>query len=310
MPVSVLGLAGTTVLAWALGPWHAQGAEPTGRPSPVSSPPASLGLDPFYAKYVDAEGIRVVGSRRVSDYALLEAAYLANQMLAGRPDVRAALVRARLRVIVMACDEFTTDVPEHRQLEPKTFWDKRARGLGATRRLPAVSCAEENLLGYRGDPYATESIFVHEFAHTLDALALRAVEPDFRRRLDECFAKAKQRGLWQGTYAAVSASEYWAEGVQSWFDTNRPPDHCHNHVNTREELTAYDPDLARLIAKTLGDPAWRYERPERRREPGHLEGFDRSKAPTFSWPPHLAEQGRRRQPEASPQPAAKKAETK
>jgi len=28
--------------------------------------------------------------------------------------------------------------------------------------------------------------------------------------------------------------EYWAEAVQSWFDTNREPDHDHNHVNTRD----------------------------------------------------------------------------
>ena len=32
--------------------------------------------------------------------------------------------------------------------------------------------------------------------------------------------------------------EYFAEGVQSWFDNNRENDHDHNHVNTRAELLA------------------------------------------------------------------------
>ena len=42
--------------------------------------------------------------------------------------------------------------------------------------------------------------------------------------------------------------EYFAEGVQSWFDNNREPDHDHNHVNTRAELIEYDPALAALFS--------------------------------------------------------------
>ena len=44
-------------------------------------------------------------------------------------------------------------------------------------------------------------------------------------------------------YAATDEHEYWAEGVQSWFDTNRENDAIHNHVDTREELLEYDPAL-------------------------------------------------------------------
>ena len=45
--------------------------------------------------------------------------------------------------------------------------------------------------------------------------------------------------------------EYFAEGVQSWFNVNReanPPDGINNHVNTREELKQYDIELYNLIA--------------------------------------------------------------
>jgi len=51
--------------------------------------------------------------------------------------------------------------------------------------------------------------------------------------------------------------------VQSWFDANLeadPPNGIHNHVNTREELEAYDPDLAKLIAEVFGHIEWRFKR--------------------------------------------------
>ena len=48
----------------------------------------------------------------------------------------------------------------------------------------------------------------------------------------------------RATNAAVNHHEYFAEGVQSWFDNNRVNDHDHNHVNTRALLLEYDPGLA------------------------------------------------------------------
>ena len=51
-------------------------------------------------------------------------------------------------------------------------------------------------------------------------------------------------GIWEGTYAATNPREYFAEGVQSWFGTNRENDSEHNEVDTREELVSYDTRLA------------------------------------------------------------------
>ena len=95
--------------------------------------------------------------------------------------------------------------------------------------------------------------------------------------------------MWKGTYAGSNSGEYWAEGVQSWFDTNRQNDSQHNHVDTREELKAYDPELAKLCNEVFGDGPWRYVRPDRRKERGHLAGFDLGKAPAFKWEPELLE---------------------
>jgi putative membrane-bound dehydrogenase-like protein len=253
----------------------------------VAAPPAELKLDSFYKKHVSVRGFPIVGSDKVSDFALVEAAYLIENVLARRPDILEALAKNKVRFAVMACSERTTDIPEHHDLRPAKYWDRRARGLGATRIRPAVSCGEENLLGFPGDPYRNENILIHEFAHAIHLMALNSIDRDFDRRLRKLYRSAMERGLWNGTYAATNPEEYWAEGVQSWFDCNRPKDRQHNDANTREKLEKYDPDLARLIAEVFRANPWRYTPPDRRKNKAHLTGYDPAKAPTFAWAPEL-----------------------
>jgi cyclophilin family peptidyl-prolyl cis-trans isomerase len=241
-------------------------------------------LDRFYQRYVDA-GVPVVGSAKVTDHALAEAAWIVAKMLDGRDDIMKAMRKNRVRVAVMAATEYTTDVPEHSKLTPKLFWDRRARGLGATLANPAVSCGEENLLGYPGDPYPGENIFVHEFAHAIHGTGLSTTDPTFDRRLRAAHRAALDRGLWKDTYAATNHSEYWAEGVQCWFDDNAAPDALHNNVRTRGQLKDYDPALAKLCQEVFGDKEWRYLRPAARKpaDVKHLPGYDPKKLPRFEW---------------------------
>ena len=257
-------------------------------PSVVAPPDElrrQLNLAPFYRKCVVEEGFAIVSSDKVSDFALREASYVVNSMLAGRDDVRQALVKNKVRLAVMAPTELTCDIPEHSDLTPPAYWNRRARGLGATSVRPAVSCGEENVLGFAGDPYATESILVHEFSHAIHIMGLNTVDPTFDQRLKEIYAQAMKEELWKGKYAATNHSEYWAEGVQSWFGTNRENDHDHNHVNTRDELKEYDPRLAKLVGETFPNNNWQYIRPDKRtEESAHLKGFDRAAAPKFAWP--------------------------
>ena len=221
-------------------------------------------LAPFYKKHADAGGLPVVSSGRVSDAGLQEAVYLIDQMLANRPDVRKALVKNNVRFAVMAPTEMTTDIPEHSDLKPKDYWDKRARGLGATPHRPAVSCGEENLLNLKGDRYHNENILVHEFGHAIHEMGLNSIDPKFDGRLKAIYQRAMDKGLWKGTYAATNHKEYWAEGVQSYFDCNAPPGGVHNDVNTREKLAKYDPDLFAIIDEAFKKPAWRYVRYDKR----------------------------------------------
>lgn len=252
----------------------------------VTSPPPEMKLDPFYAKYISASGYPIVSSSKVDDFALREAAYLINLMLAKRPDIRDAMIAKGSRLIVMSHDEFTSQVPEHSHLRPKDYWDARARGLGGNVGDPVCSCGEENLLCYPGDPYAAENILIHEFAHNMHLLGIMNVDPSFDVRLKRAYEAAMNEGLWKTKYASTNKNEYWAEGVQSWFNNNRPPDHDHNHVDTREELREYDPRLAALCEEIFGDTKLVYTRPQTRLK-NHLEGFDPSKSPTFEWPKRL-----------------------
>ena len=238
-------------------------------------------LAPFYQKHIDLDGFPVLGSSNVSDYAMLEAAWIVRQMLTNRADILRALATNGARLVVMAHNEYTTDIPEQANMTPKVYWDRRARGLGGR----IASCAEENMLCFPGDPYSTENILVHEFSHVIHGVALRALDSTFNRRLREAYQSATNAGKWKGTYAATNPGEYWAEGVQSWFDNNRQNDALHNHVDTRPELKEYDPALAALCAEVFGEIPWRYQKPAARAAAGraHLAGYDASKAPRFQW---------------------------
>lgn len=252
----------------------------------VVSPPPELKAPEFYKKAVSASGYWVVGSERVNDYALKEAAWLIDQLLAHRPDVRKAMIESGSRMCVIAHNEFTTDLPEWKHMKPKDYWDARARGTGGSRTDPYCSCGEENLLAYPGDPYAAECILIHEFAHNIHLRGMVRIDPTFDERVKKAYEAAMKKGLWKGKYASVNHHEYFAEGVQSWFDDNRENDHDHNHVNTRAELIEYDPGLAALCREVFGDTKLKYTKPTTRLT-GHLEGYDPSKAPRFVWPKRL-----------------------
>ena len=182
----------------------------------VSAVPDSLGLDSFYVKYVDVNGLPLVSSWRVPDSAFVAAHRTLYAMTCMLPEaVLDSMVSYGTRVAIMARYEGTTDIPEHRYLANDTAlnWDLRARGLGGDLELPLTSCAEENVLAYQIDKYHAEDILIHEFAHAIHCIA---------------------------------------EAIQDWFNVNAEmphPDGKHNWCNTREELKDFDPDLYALIAE-------------------------------------------------------------
>ena len=251
-------------------------------------PPSKNGVPAFYTQAVSANGFPIVGSAKVNPYAFKEAAYRVDMMLAKRPDVLAAMIKSGARMCIMAYNEYTTDLPEWSHLLPKDFYDARARGMGGSETDPFCSVAEENVLGYPGDPYSTECILIHEFAHNIHLRGMLNVDPTFDARLKAAYDAAMQAGLWKGKYASVNHYEYFAEGVQSWFDNNRVNDHDHNHVNSRVLLIEYDRGLAEICREVFGDTELKYTKPATRLS-GHMASYDPATAPKFAWPAHLAQ---------------------
>lgn len=242
----------------------------------VGTPPTSLGVDQFYKKYTDALGIAILSSGKVPDAALLVARDIVIHMLAIRPDLRAEMVKKRMRVGVMAQSESTTDIPEHRDrkrparndprltlgekanydkpggiasMTDKEYWDRRARGLGGN----PTTCAEENLLGYPGTRYFGENIFVHEFSHAIMGVAIRTADSALYDEIQGAYKEAMSKGLWKGHYASTNANEYWAEGTQTWFWSNYEYMDVTTRVQTPEDLERYDPKLYALLRRVYAD---------------------------------------------------------
>ncbi|WP_461637019.1 M90 metallopeptidase family protein [Labilibaculum euxinus] len=221
----------------------------------IASPPSDFKFDSFYKKYVNVNGIHIMSSNKVPDSAFYVACNIVDFMTKSLPgEVLSQMVKENARLAIMARYEGTTDIPEHAHLAQDTTlnWDLRARGLGGDMELPLTSCAEENLLAYQIDKYHAEDILVHEFAHAIHLIGIAPIDSTFNNLLQEKLDNAIAKGKYKKMYAATNIYEYWAEGVQNWFNVNaevKVPDGKHNWVNTREDMKKYDPDLYEIVAR-------------------------------------------------------------
>ena len=214
----------------------------------VTAPPAGLHLDAFYTKYCSADGLPIVAASSVSDEAVQQATRLAVAMMSRMPAARAELVKSGVRFGVIGEKQQTLDMPEYRHWDPSL--NKRGRGFGAGSDTMLSSTAEENLLCHEHDGWHGENIFIHEFGHTLKNWALERSDKTFAARVKSAFDAALANGKYQGFYAGTNPEEYWAEGVQDYFDVHQRKDAW--DVNTKEQLRAYDPALFAMLDQAFG----------------------------------------------------------
>lgn len=339
-----------------------ESAPPAGKIAPVTDVlAADYTLDrSFYKKAILAEGVLIASSEKVSDYTLLESAYLFRQIMKQvNPEIAQRVRDRKVLCIIIGHSELTSDLPQFKT--DKTgkeldFYNWRQRGFlnMNVNGHPTVVFAEEDVMEYEGG-MQIESILVHEFGHVVDGAGF---DKAFKDKLTACYENAKKTGLYRDGYAAqkfrrvtsetpvslldalvkafpnesreffkncldngdilvngkptdsavtvtakdkvlivfggpkncyglTSRAEYWAEGFQNWFDTNRTMDHDHNHIHTREQLKKYDPMLAKLCEEVLGDTAWRFVSPRERAGKDHLVGYNPATAPTVKKLEHI-----------------------
>lgn len=238
----------------------------------ITAPPPVLHLDPFYTRYLDAAGIPIVSSAKVPDEALVKARDIVVAMLSYRPDLARTLVARGQRVAVIAAEEGTVDIPEQRdwkkpargdprltfceskhyderigRLSDAAYWNARARGMSGLLTTGAV----ENLLGWQSSRYYGENIFVHEFGHNV-LNAIQTADPKLYARVGKAYADALRKGLWKGEYTATTIDEYWAEGTQFWFDSNKVATFDGRVVLSHDDLKAYDPALYEVLGAAYG----------------------------------------------------------
>ena len=209
-----------------------------------------------------------------------EVAWLIHQITQHSPAALQAMVENRVRFSIIGHNERTTEIPEHRiHPEPHFFSDVRSRGAYCPRCL-TVSAPEETVLDE-----GWYSVTIHEFAHAFHEAGLNTIDPPFDDRLRKTYNMAMARGLWKNTYAGTNMSEYWAQGVGTWFNANPG----FQLAPTRAALKNYDPDLASLLTEIFSDDAWQYTLPATRTHLPHLRGFNPQEAPRLKHPPELLE---------------------
>ncbi|VTS03244.1 glycoside hydrolase : Uncharacterized protein OS=Dysgonomonas gadei ATCC BAA-286 GN=HMPREF9455_01478 PE=4 SV=1 [Gemmata massiliana] len=240
----------------------------------VIAPPARFKFDGYYTKFTFAREFPVLGSKHVSDAALLAANDTVRKMFAYRHDILKAMITDGARLVVLGRTEKLSDLPEFAGAKNKTELDL-VRYLDYSPALKLMVVPEESVLNTADEPFAGKCMMVSVFAKGLyHVTATRPVDPEFEnrrekqqyelrvKRLDSEFDKrvaklfdaAKEKKLWKGTAAARDRVEYWAAGVEAYFDavgTGVAPNGADRPITTREMLKAYDPELFALVDETM-----------------------------------------------------------
>jgi dipeptidyl aminopeptidase/acylaminoacyl peptidase len=248
--------------------------QPLRRQPSVIAPPAKFKFDPYYAKFTLAREFPVLGSKQVSDEALLRANDIIRKMFAYRHDILKAMIAGGARLVVLGRNEKLSDLPEFKEAKDQPGFDE-VRYLDYSPNSKLMVVPEENVSNDSRDPFAGECMVVNVMAKGLYQITgLRPIDPDFEKRrgkqqyelrvkrmdiefdhaLEKKYQTGISKGLWRGTAAARSRVDYWAAGVEAYFDAagqGQAPNLADRPITTREALKAYDPDLFALVDETF-----------------------------------------------------------
>ena len=212
---------------------------PTSTPPPTATSAPVLRTStplPYYTQFVDAAGVRVKASAAVDARALEVGANTIRHMLAHRPDIAQRMSDAGAALAIIPKDRYITEIPELSYLQGRQdpngnpYDSFMVRGAGGIAGQTTTVTSEENLLGSDEDRtrFWAEDITVHEWAHTIENLGF---DDATRGKWRELFDRAREVGLWPGTFAMTvdEGREFFAELSQSFFEAN-------NEIGGREEL--------------------------------------------------------------------------
>ena len=85
-------------------------------------------------------------------------------------------------------------------------------------------------------------------------LGFALVYPNFNRELQGLYNAARAANVWGGShYAMTDFKEYFAEGVQSFFNCNMADSYA---PTDRNQLSRRDPNLYAFLLRYLGNNTW------------------------------------------------------
>jgi alpha-glucosidase len=260
--------------------------QPLRRQPSVIAPPTKFKIDSYYTKFTWAREFTVLGSKHVSDEALLKANDTIRKMFAYRHDILKAMIADGARLVVLGREEKLSDLPEFKDSKARATLDEvRYLDYAPTTKLMVVP--EENVLGLAKEPFAGRCMVVSVFARGLYQvtglrpaipnfdqqrdkqqyeLRVKRMDVEFDQKLRKTYEATTGKGLWKGTAAARDRAEYWAAGVEAYFDAageGQPPHLADRPITTREALKTYDPDLYSLVDETMAyreHVDWRFKR--------------------------------------------------
>jgi hypothetical protein len=197
-----------------------------------------------YAQGCTVLGIEVLATEDFDAEAIVQAADRTFNMLAFRPEYAPAIAAFPIGIRIIGTDQRIMDLPEFEEiyfLHPGFDWRFLGRSFPGTKDIPFAAGAEENLMCSEEDRYEGEDMFIRDFAITIRRFAMEEVDASTSEAIEQAYAVAIVEGKWKNTLAEINSEQYWAEGVQSYFDANlednaeeREPISSHNHVNTRD----------------------------------------------------------------------------
>ena len=198
----------------------------------------------YYNRYVDADGMLILGTDAVPDTLFLEARKAMLVLTTKHPSLREHL-RSTSETLLGLCSEpgtgFYMILDKWRTApHPKLLIEKGIINpddhAGACQLL-----VNPNTQLFTGYCYSNPSLvtFVHEFAHALH-ITISFEDPNFEKKLTDAYTVAIAAGRWQNMYASVNMREYFAEGVMHWYLQLEP-------VESYEIFSVYDPDLFKLL---------------------------------------------------------------
>jgi hypothetical protein len=172
------------------------------------------------------------------------------------PLLARAAKRNKVEIVIIPKNRKLTDLPEFKYLKGKKTFDGRSwddtRGLGGTR-LPngryVIAASEENLANLPGDKYSGNfKVALHELAHTVQD---RLIPKRIRSAIAQAYREQRKAGgEFSSRYARSTVHEYFATGVDAYFDSRESG----NEKRGSAWMKQADPRLYRLMERLFGPP--------------------------------------------------------